>query len=162
MKRIPGATGGGLNRFSRPFTQGFTRFLRRRRATRHFGRQPLPFLFSPTPVPAAPEHLTDGLLQAAAESPTASMSRLGSGEQGLSQAEAALRLARDGPNEIEHEKSLPGWRRLWLCYLNPFNLLLSVLAGLSWFSGDAKATTVIGLMVALSTLLRFIQEGRAH
>ncbi len=57
---------------------------------------------------------------------------------------------------------MPGWLHLWHCYKNPFNLLLSVLAVLSYTSGDAKATVVISLMVLLSTLIRFIQEGRSH
>lgn len=88
--------------------------------------------------------------------------RFRSGMQGLAENEAMARLARDGPNEVDHEKPLSGWLRLWHCYTNPFNLLLTVLAGLSWLSADARATLVIGLMVTLSTLLRFVQEGRSH
>ena len=62
--------------------------------------------------------------------------------------EASARLARHGPNEIEHEKAWPWWWQLWHCYKNPFNLLLTVLAGLSYLSHDAKATVVTGWMVA--------------
>jgi Mg2+-importing ATPase len=36
------------------------------------------------------------------------------------------------------------------------------LAVLSYLSADVKATTVIGVMVGLSTLIRFVQEGRSH
>ena len=80
----------------------------------------------------------------------------------MDSADAAKRLVRDGPNEIEHEAPLPSWLRLWRCYLNPFNVLLTALALLSSLSGDAKATVVITVMVALSTVIRFIQEGRSQ
>ncbi|MEN3033096.1 cation-transporting P-type ATPase, partial [Chromobacterium amazonense] len=62
----------------------------------------------------------------------------------------------------DHEKPLPWWRHLWQCYRNPFNLLLTVLAAVSWLTEDIKATVVIGAMVLLSTLIRFVQEGRSN
>lgn len=68
---------------------------------------------------------------------------------------------RVGPNEVEHEKPLPWWLHLWHCYKNPFNLLLTVLAIVSYLTEDMKATTVIANMVALSTLLRFWQEAKS-
>ena len=102
------------------------------------------------------------LLASAKETPAQALARLHSQLDGLDAAEAAERLARDGPNEVAHETPLPGWRRLWRCYLTPFNLLLTALALLSSLSGDAKATVVIGVMVALATVIRFVQEGRSH
>lgn len=66
------------------------------------------------------------------------------------------------PNEVAHEPPLPGWLHLWRCYLKPFNVLLTVLAVLSFMSADSKATVVIAVMVALSTVIRFVQEGRSH
>ncbi|MCU4117703.1 magnesium-translocating P-type ATPase [Variovorax sp. N23] len=146
----------------RLFTQGFSRFLHRRRALRHFGRRPLLGALAHGQAPEASAPLAAELLRAAAEPPADALRRLGSGAHGLAQDEAVQRLARDGPNEVDHEKPLPGWLRLWRCYLNPFNLLLTVLAALSWLSADARAMLVIGLMVGLSTLLRFVQEGRSH
>ena len=137
--------------------QGFSTFLRRRRAKQHFERRPL--LESLTAVPAA---LGDALLAAAGDEPAQALARLQSRTDGLDAAEAARRLARDGPNEIAHEAPLPGWLRLWRCYVNPFNLLLTALALLSFLSADSKATVVIAAMVALSTLIRFVQEGRSH
>ncbi len=106
--------------------------------------------------------LGQDLLNASRDEPTAALARLQSQVEGLDPAEAAQRLARDGPNEVQHEAPLPGWLRLWRCYLNPFNLLLTALALLSFLSADAKATVVIGFMVALSTGIRFVQEGRSH
>ena len=159
------------------FQQGFSTFLRRRRARRHFERRPLldtlaaaakgvPTLPSTTAPPstagAVPAAFGQDLLAAARDDPTQALARLRTQADGLDAAEAARRLARDGPNEVQHEPPLPGWLRLWRCYLNPFNLLLTALALLSILSADAKAAVVIGTMVALSTGIRFVQEGRSH
>ena len=136
---------------------------RRARARRHFGRGPLvQVLAGHGPVPAAPEDLARELLRAAREEAGAAIARLDSHASGLSIGEAAARLSRDGPNEVEHEKPRGWWIHLWRCYVDPFNLLLTVLAVVSWLSSDAKATTVIGVMVLLSTLIRFVQEGRSR
>ncbi len=147
-------------------TQGFSTFLRRRHVQRHFARRPLFETFAPNASDAdkraAPAHILGDMLLVARDEPAAAIDRLQSRSNGLSAAEAAQRLARDGPNEIEHEKPLPAWLHLWRCYLNPFNLLLSVLAALSYLSADLKATVVIGVMVGLSTVIRFVQEGRSH
>ena len=129
----------------------------------HFARHPLlDMLAGRGPTQAAPEQLATDLLRVARDEPTEAIARLKSHPDGLSAREAAARLARSGPNEVEHEKPLPWWLHLWHCYKNPFNLLLTVLAVLAYLSGDAKATIVIGVMVVLSTLIRFVQEGRSH
>ena len=139
----------------------FSGVLRRRRTWRHFGRHPLQDRFSGRgPAPAAPDALARDLLQAAHDDPAAAIARHKSHEGGLSSREAAARLARVGPNAVEHDRPMPWWLNLWHCYQNPFNLLLTVLATVSCLSADAKATTVIGAMVGLSTLIRFVQEGR--
>ena len=144
-------------------TSWFSGFQRRRRASRHFSRPRLLDTlagYGPTAGPPAP--LAGDLLLLARDTRAAAIARMASHEDGLSAREAAARLARDGPNEVAHEKPLPGWLHLWHCYKNPFNLLLTVLAVVSYLGADAKATTVIGVMVALSTLIRFVQEGRSH
>ncbi|MBK1712659.1 magnesium-translocating P-type ATPase [Rubrivivax gelatinosus] len=146
------------------FTQGFSHFLRRRRARRHFERRPLLDTLAAQPAARSADAAGWGreLLAASLAEPAQALQRLQSQADGLDAAEAARRLARDGPNEVQHEAPLPGWLRLWRCWLNPFNLLLTALALLSFFSADAKATVVIGFMVALSTGIRFVQEGRSH
>jgi len=147
-------------------TQGFSTFLRRRHAQRHFERRPLPGTPGATaataPAAQASQDSGKSLLAASAAEPAAALALLESHADGLDAAEAARRLARDGPNEIQHEAPLPAWLHLWRCYLNPFNVLLTVLAALSFLSADAKATVVIGVMVALSTIIRFVQEGRSQ
>lgn len=62
---------------------------------------------------------------------------------------------------VEHAPPLPWWRHLWHCYRDPFNLLLTALAAVSWATHDLKATVVIGVMVVLSTAFRFVQEQRS-
>jgi P-type Mg2+ transporter len=151
-----------------PLAQGFSRFLHRRRAKRHFERRPL--LHSLVDAHAAAAQaggapapaLGQALLASAHAEPAAALASLRSQADGLDADEATRRLAQEGPNEIQHEAPLPGWLRLWRCYLNPFNLLLTALALLSFLSADAKATVVIATMVALSTGIRFVQEGRSH
>jgi Mg2+-importing ATPase len=141
----------------------FSGVLRRRRGLRHFGRRPLLRLLAARgPAASAPQQIASTLLQAAHDEPAAAMARQRSHAGGLSAAEATARLRRDGPNEVEHDKPLRWWLHLWHCYLNPFNLLLTALAGLSYVTQDAKATIVIGVMVMLSTVIRFVQEGRSH
>ena len=157
------------------FKQGFSTFLRRRRVQRHFERHPLLDALVAAHVPslgtgtgtgtstgtvsgtADARALGQDLLAAAQDEPAAALARLQSQADGLDSTEAARRLARDGPNEVAHEPPLPAWLHLWRCYLNPFNVLLTVLAVLSYVSADSKATVVIGVMVALST-----EIGRAH
>ena len=134
-----------------------------RHASKHYGRHPLQdALAGRGPASAAPDVLADDLLLAARDGPAAAIALLHSHEDGLTAREAATRLARGGPNEVEHEKPPTWWLRLWHCYRNPFNLLLTILALVSYASADAKATIVIGAMVGLSTLIRFVQEGRSH
>jgi P-type Mg2+ transporter len=144
-------------------THWFSGVMRRRRRQRYFGRHPLlDTLAGPGPAKAPPDQLARELLRVAHEEPAAAVARFEGHEDGLSAREAAARLRRIGANEIEHEKPLTWWLHLWHCYSNPFNFLLTVLALVSWASGDAKATVVIGVMVVLSTAVRFVQEGRSH
>jgi Mg2+-importing ATPase len=66
-----------------------------------------------------------------------------------------------GDNQIPAQKPSPWWVHLWLCYRNPFNLLLTVLGIISYATEDLFAAGVIALMVGISTLLNFIQEARS-
>ncbi len=141
----------------------FGGFLRRRRATLLFGRRALlETVGERGRTEPIPDHLTRNLLEAASDDIPAELLRLDSHPDGLSTPQAHDRLMRVGPNEVEHEKPLPWWLHLWHCYKNPFNLLLTVLAIVSYFTEDAKATVVIGTMVVLSTIIRFVQEGRSN
>jgi len=109
-----------------------------------------------------PSALSQRLVRAAEAEPDQLLSSLGSQLSGLSAERAALIRREVGSNEIGHEKPLPWWLHLWHCYRNPFNLLLTVLAAVSFWTEDMRATVVIGAMVLLSTVMRFVQEARSN
>jgi len=89
------------------------------------------------------------------------LERLGTSTNGLTGEEAAERLEVFGPNEVAQERR-HGWlERLWLAALNPLVILLTLLAILSFATGDFRAGTVMLLMVVLGLSLRFIQETKA-
>ncbi|OZA28091.1 MAG: metal-transporting ATPase, partial [Hydrogenophilales bacterium 17-61-9] len=82
--------------------------------------------------------------------------------QGLSQAEAAGRLARVGENRLLEAAPRP----LWLKFVDQFkNFLVIVLlfaAGLAWAIGDLKDAVVILIVVVFNAVLGFYQEHRAE
>src|SRR5262252_6082650 len=86
---------------------------------------------------------------------------LGSNPNGLTEAEAAERLVKFGPNEVASEEKHGWWHRLYVASRNPLVILLTVLAILSFATGDFRAGGVMLLMVVLGLSLRFVQETRA-
>ena len=80
---------------------------------------------------------------------------------GLTQEEAEVLLAQNGPNEIATEKRESSIRRFLTSLRNPLVLLLLFLATVSYATGDLRATIVILVMVLLGVVLRFFQEERA-
>jgi P-type Mg2+ transporter len=80
---------------------------------------------------------------------------------GLTEAEVEERAEEFGPNVVAQEK-VQGWPvRLIRILRNPLVVLLAILSAISFATGDARAGTVMALMVALGVCLRFIQEARA-
>jgi Mg2+-importing ATPase len=141
----------------------FAGFLRTRHIARHFRRLALLDTLAQNAVSRdMPPTLTEALVTAAMAETEALLRQLDSHADGLSEAQAEAIRARVGLNEVEHEKPLPWWTHLWHCYKNPFNLLLTLLAIISWLTEDTKATVVIGAMVVLSTVLRFWQEAKSN
>ncbi|MDD5404814.1 MAG: magnesium-translocating P-type ATPase, partial [Sulfuricella sp.] len=141
----------------------FAGFVRNRGIGRHFRRLALLDSLARTSVSReVPPTLSQVLIVAAQSEPDALLKQLDSHPHGLSEAQAAAARERFGLNEIEHEKPMPWWLHLWHCYKNPFNLLLTLLAVISYITEDMKATTVIGSMVALSTMMRFWQESKSN
>ncbi len=109
-----------------------------------------------------PRLVSDRLLKASEAEPDALLRTLGTQRSGLSDERAEL-IRRDvGTNEVGREKPMPWWQHLWECYANPFNLLLTVLAVVSFATDDTTGTIVIATMVVLSTVLRFVQETRSN
>lgn len=81
---------------------------------------------------------------------------------GLTDAEAAARLQRVGPNLIAREQPQSMGRELLGRARNPLNFLLLGLAAVSWATGDIRAAIVIIAMVILSVGLAFVQEHRSN
>src|SRR5215469_3041392 len=89
------------------------------------------------------------------------LQRLKTSPNGLTEQEAAERLEVFGANEVAYEKKENWLSRLWVAARNPLVILLTVLAILSYSTGDSAAGTIMMLMVALGMSLRFVQETRA-
>ena len=106
-------------------------------------------------------HVSPAVEAAARKSGDELLRDLGSAAGGLTQAEAEKRALTAGPNEVAQEKP-QGWPvRLLKIALNPLVILLTILSAVSFVTGDARAGTVMAMMVALSVGLRFWQEARA-
>ncbi len=80
---------------------------------------------------------------------------------GLRQAEAEERARTTGPNEVAREKPQGWFVRLLRIVRNPLVILLAILSSVSFATGDARAGTVMAMMVLLSAGFRFLQEARA-
>ena len=87
---------------------------------------------------------------------------LGTSVNGLSETEASARLVQHGPNEVAQERKHEWLHRLWVAVRNPLVILLTVLATISYATGDLRAGTVMLLMVVLGVTLRFVQETKAN
>ena len=143
--------------------QFFAGFVRTRHLARHFRRLAILESLSQTGVSRElPAVQSKALVEAANSTPEDLFKRLDTHVDGLTEEQAAAIREQVGLNEVEHEKPLPWWLHLWLSYRNPFNLLLTLLASISYLTEDMKATTVISSMVVFSTLLRFWQEAKAN
>jgi Mg2+-importing ATPase len=139
------------------------RYLNAETGLRHFRRIALLESFRNRPtVAAAASMVSERLLHASAVSVEAITLELASHDDGLTETEAEEKLEHHGLNEVEQEKPMAWWVHLWRCYSNPFNLLLTLLAAVSYASDDLSGMVVIVAMVVLSTALRFAQESRSN
>jgi Mg2+-importing ATPase len=110
---------------------------------------------------APPMRVSPRLEEAARMGPTEALAYMTTSPAGLTEEEAAARLVQYGPNEVVREKQ-HGWlQRLWTAARNPLVILLTVLAVISFATGDVATGIIIVAMVLLGLSLRFIQETRA-
>jgi P-type Mg2+ transporter len=106
-------------------------------------------------------HVSPAVLDAAQKDGEDLLKSLQSTAAGLTQTEAEDRARTTGPNEVAQEHR-QGWPiRLLKIIRNPLVILLATLSAISFATGDARAGTVMAVMVALSVALRFMQEARA-
>lgn len=66
-----------------------------------------------------------------------------------------------GKNSITHQKQASIWKRLLDAFVNPFTIVLFILAVISFLTGDIPAVAIVMSMVTISGLLRFVQEFRS-
>jgi Ca2+-transporting ATPase len=89
--------------------------------------------------------------------------------RGLSGQEAAARLQRYGPNELETEKPVPAWRRFLAQFQDVLIILLLIATAISvglWVYERDTALPYEGLtifaIVLLNGILGYVQEARAE
>lgn len=88
---------------------------------------------------------------------------------GLSNAQAQMRLCRDGANELRTQPVKPAWHYLLAQFRDPLVYLLLVAATITlvtWFLGEGREwpvdAVVITLIVLANALLGFFQEARSQ
>src|SRR5260221_8617746 len=89
------------------------------------------------------------------------LAKFSTSPNGLSEIEAQARVAQLGLNEMVHEQERGLITRFMHTLRNPLVILLSVLAVISFATGDIRSGVVMSLMVVLGVVLRFVQESRA-
>ena len=140
----------------------FAGFVRTRGIGHHFRRLLLLESLRGAPIDRdIPQLMSRQFAVLALAQPEVVLAQLETHADGLSESQAEAVRERVGNNEIEQEKPLPWWLHLWHCYKTPFDLLLTLLAGISWITEDVKATVVIASMVVLSVAIRFWQERKS-
>ena len=128
-------------------------------------------------IPAAPKRSRDLTLSVRAirearNSVGKALTNFRASGDGLTEAEAAARLAKDGPNEVAHDRRPPISLQLLHAFANPFIAVLMTLAAISSITdiiiplresetADYTGVVIIVTMVMLSALLRFWQEYRS-
>lgn len=82
-------------------------------------------------------------------------------ERGLTQAEAAKRLAEHGPNAIAAEKPPSVWQVSLSQLADPMNVMLVIVAVISLLIGQVSVGIVVGALVVLNVFLGASQELKA-
>ncbi len=81
--------------------------------------------------------------------------------RGLTTAEAAARLARDGPNVLPSGRTVAPWRHLLAQMTHFFAAMLWVAAGLAVLAGMPQLGAAIVAVVVVNGVFAFVQEHRA-
>src|SRR3989344_1434648 len=95
---------------------------------------------------------------------SAALKELEASENGLSSAEAAKRLEKYGPNELQKEGGVKAWRILLSQFTSPLVIILIIAALVSLFltpEGELEAGVII-IIVVLNGGFGFWQEFKAE
>ena len=87
---------------------------------------------------------------------------LGTGSRGLTSAEAATRLAVEGPNALPVQRKTLAWRLLAAEMVHFFALLFWVAGGLAFLAGMPQLGIAVFVVIVLNGLFAFVQEQRAE
>ena len=82
--------------------------------------------------------------------------------RGLSAAEAARRLVRDGPNALEEAPAVPWWRAFLAQFRDLLIWILIAAAVIAGAVGDWADTAAIAAIVLVNAVIGFLQEDRAR
>jgi len=115
----------------------------------------------PHAPPTTAAHISPLLLEAAGHEAEAVLQTLRTSKSGLSKEEVQRRIQESGANVVARDERHPRVLLLRKALINPLVILLVVLAGSSFVTGDARAGSVILLMVLIGVVVRFVQEARA-
>jgi P-type Ca2+ transporter type 2C len=81
---------------------------------------------------------------------------------GLTSAEAASRLATNGPNELRSEPPPSTWAVAAGQFRNPMNLMLVAVTAVSLAIGEVSTGLIVGLLIVLNVVLGTRQELKAR
>ncbi len=84
------------------------------------------------------------------------------GPAGLTRAEAAHRLAEQGPNTLPQLRGTPTWRILAAQFVHFFAVMLWVASGLAVLAGMPQLGVAIVVVVVVNGAFAFVQEHRAE
>ena len=107
------------------------------------------------------QHSVEDMTDAYQRQVEAVYSALGTSRDGLTEAEAQARLARQGPNQIVGRKRATAFGLFFRQFLNPLVYLLAGAATLkAVVKGPVDALTIVGVLLFMA-IVGFIQEFRA-
>ncbi len=90
------------------------------------------------------------------------LGRLGTGPEGLNEAEARARLQRVGPNSLRVAQPVSAWRLLLAQFRSVVVVLLIVATAVAWLLGDPiEAIAILGVL-AINAAIGFVTEMRAR
>ena len=107
------------------------------------------------------KQIANDLIDAAAKAPEEIYQNLSTTLSGLSEEEVRRRIEQYGHNSVAHEKLKPWYIQLLLAFKNPFNLVLVILATISFLTQDYRGMVIILMMILVSVFIKFIVEYRS-